>query len=88
MREEIDIEKLVLEKAEYVEGAIDKWFEKIPEEELDKPVIAVFGKEIEPITYTPRALYEEVKKEIKETKKISKEKKGFIKDVVKTYGGK
>ncbi|MCD4843947.1 MAG: hypothetical protein K8R25_05610 [Methanosarcinales archaeon] len=85
MIEEINIEKLLLEKGEYVKEAVDKWFEKIPKEELDKPVIASIGQEIEPRIYTPRDLYQELKKETKE-KKVSKEKEGIVVEIIKMYG--
>ncbi len=81
-KEKIEIEKLVLERGEHVKDAVDKWFEKIPKEELNKPVIAAFGQEIKPITYTPRELYEDLKKQIKENK-ISKEKEKFLLEILK-----
>lgn len=85
MIEEINIEKLLLEKGEYVNEAVDKWFEKIPKEELDKPLIASIGQEIEPRIYTPRDLYQELKKETK-AKKVPKEKEGIVVEIIKMYG--
>ncbi len=85
MIEEINIEKLLLEKGEYVNEAVDKWFEKIPKEELDKPLIASIGQEIEPRIYTPRDLYQELKKETK-ARKVSKEKEGIVVEIIKMYG--
>jgi len=84
-RKDIEIKKLVSEKGAYVKGAVDKWFEKIPKEELDKPVVAAFGQEIKPITYTPRELYEELKKEIQE-KKVSTEKEKFLAEIINLFG--
>jgi hypothetical protein len=85
MIEEIDIEKLLSERGEYVKDAVDRWFEKIPKEELDKPVIASIGQEIEPRIYTPKDLYKELKKETKE-RKVSKEKEGIVVEIIKMYG--
>jgi hypothetical protein len=84
-KEEIEVEKLVLERGEYVKGAVDRWFDKIPKEKLDRPVIAAFGQEIKPITYTPKELYEELKKQIEE-RKLSKEREEFLAEIIKKYG--
>ena len=84
-KEEIEVGKLVLERGDYVKEAVDRWFKKIPKEELDKPVIAAFGQEIKPITYTPREFYEELKGEIKE-RKVPKEREAFVSEILKRYG--
>jgi hypothetical protein len=52
------LESLVQDKPDYVQEALEAWFKKVPKEEADRPAIAAFGLELEPIMYTPREIYE------------------------------
>lgn len=76
------LEKMVQERPEYVEEALEAWFKRVPKEEVDRPVTAAFGQGIQPITYTPREIYDALKKEIK-AKKIAKERRAFLSEVVR-----
>lgn len=78
------LEKMVQERPEYVEESLGAWFKRVPKEEVDRPVMAAFGQELEPITYTPREIYETLKKEIK-ARKVAKERQGFLSEVVRMH---
>jgi hypothetical protein len=85
MRKELEaLEEMVRERPEYVAECLEAWFKRVPKEEIDRPVMASFGQELEAITYTPREIYETLKKEIK-AKKISKEKQRFLSEVVRMH---
>lgn len=88
---EKSLEKLVAESPEVLGGAIEKWFESIPEEERDKSVIGYFSAEYAKVL-TPRQIYEGVKNslearltlaDMQETTKISAT---FLERVLKDYG--
>ena len=79
------LEKMVQERPEYVEEALDAWFKRVPKEEVDRPAMAAFGQEgLQPIMYTPREIYERLKKEI-EAKKVTKEWQRFLSQVVRMH---
>lgn len=82
-KEEMKIEKLVAEKGDFVKNAIDKWFEQIPKEKLDKPIIANLGMDSKVLT--PRELHKELTAQISK-RSISKEKISFLKEIIKQYG--
>jgi len=83
-KEELRIEKLVSERGDFVKKAIDKWYEQIPKDKLDKPIVASLG--IESKIMTPRDLHKELTERISR-KSVSTEQMGLLKEIISKYGG-
>lgn len=82
-KEELRIQKLVSERGDFVKKAIEKWFEQIPKEKLDKPIMASLGM-VSKIS-TPNDIYKELTEQITK-RSISKEKIGLLKEIITKYG--
>lgn len=74
------LEKMFKEKPGFVEDAIEQWWQEVPEEERDKPILGFFQAEPEAATLSPREMYEMMKSRRKKAK-------GFILGVLEDYGG-
>lgn len=82
-KENIKIEKLVSEEGDLVKKAIDNWFEQIPKEERDKPIIASLSMDSKVLT--PQDLYKDLTDQVSK-KSISKEKTSLLKEIIAKYG--
>ena len=54
------IENIVRNRPDYVAKAVIKWFESIPKDERDRPIIGDFCAGGIDQTFTPRQLYDEI----------------------------
>jgi hypothetical protein len=82
-KEETKIDKLVSEKGDFVKKAIDRWFENIPKDKLDKPIVASLGMDSKILT--PRDLYKDLTHQVTK-KSISKDKMSLLKEIIAKYG--
>lgn len=96
LKEVPNVEELVRINPDYVVKAITKWYDHIPEEERDRPLIGVFCTEASDQTYTPKQLHGEMMKTLKirltleeRSKSIAKMTnipKGLLTEIISRYG--
>lgn len=79
------IEILIKEKPDYVEKSVERWFESVPPEERDKPVLGIFGENKPKKILSPKQIYDGIMEEIK-LGKLSNYGIFFLETVVKDFG--
>ena len=74
------LEKMFEEKSGFVDDAIEKWWQEVPEEERDKPILGFFQEGQKAAMLTPREMHDMMESRRKKAK-------GFILSVLEDYGG-
>lgn len=96
LKKHMNIENLVCDQPDYVMKAIIKWFENIPKEELDRPIIGHFCVDNANQVYTPRQLCDEMmqtlkidfsfKQRAKSVAKMTDVSKDLLTEIIMQYG--